>query len=697
MAQADLFGTDISSPDTGQARDRQDYLALKSQLHHHNHCYYVLDNPEIPDAEYDRLMRELLAIESRHPGWVTEDSPSQRVGSAPLPQFVTVQHEVPMLSLDNAFSDEDLSAFDQRIHDKLKLSAEQSIEYVCEPKLDGLAVSLLYRDGVMVRGATRGDGSNGEDITANLRTIGAIPLRLSGSSYPALLEVRGEVFMPVAGFEKLNAKAREVGEKIFVNPRNAAAGSLRQLDSRITATRPLSFFVYGVGQVAQGSLPDKHADILRALHGWGLPANPELQLVADINGCFAYYEHLAQKRDKLPYEIDGIVYKVNDLVLQKELGFVARAPRWAIARKFPAQEEITQVLDVEFQVGRTGAITPVARLAPVFVGGVTVSNATLHNMDEIARLDLRIGDTVIVRRAGDVIPQIVQVQIESRSPSVRTVQLPDHCPVCGSPVEKSEKEVVARCSGGLICAAQRKEAIKHFAQRRALDIDGLGDKLVEQLVDQELVHSPADIFQLDLATLAGLERMGEKSAQNLLKAIDAARQTSLPRFLYALGIREVGEATALALARHFGSLEALMQADSAQLQQVADIGPVVAHFVAEFFAEPRNREVIAALRQAGVQWPAIVASQSAAQPLAGKTFVLTGTLETLDRNTAKDRLVSMGAKVAGSVSVKTAAVIAGSDAGSKLAKAVKLGVPVWDEAQLLAILAENPDGLPKPE
>ncbi|HQQ63496.1 MAG TPA: NAD-dependent DNA ligase LigA [Pseudomonadales bacterium] len=671
-----------------QADDHQRYLAIKSFLHHHNHCYYVLDNPEIPDAEYDRQMQELLSLEHAHPDWVTEDSPSQRVGSTPLSQFATVRHEVPMLSLDNAFSDEELRAFDQRIHDKLKLPTELPVEYACEPKLDGLAVSILYRKGIMVRGATRGDGSNGEDITANLRTIGAIPLQLSGQDYPALLEVRGEVFMPKSGFDWLNAKAREAGEKVFVNPRNAAAGSLRQLDSRITATRPLSFFVYGVGLVEDGTLPSKHADILYCLQRWGLPLNPELRVVSDLAGCLAYYEYLAQKRDQLAYEIDGIVYKANDLVLQKELGFVARAPRWAIARKFPAQEEMTQVLDVEFQVGRTGAITPVARLAPVFVGGVTVSNATLHNMDEIARLDLHIGDTVTVRRAGDVIPQIVQVQTGSRPATASRVQLPDHCPVCGSPVESSEKEVVARCSGGLICAAQRKEAIKHFAQRRAMDIDGLGDKLVDQLVDRELVHSPADLFRLDLATLAGLERMGEKSAQNLLDAIAAARETTLPRFLYALGIREVGEATALALARHFGSLESLLQADSVQLQQVPDIGPVVAHFAGEFFADRRNREVIEALRQAGVHWPDIAVQQPTAQPLAGKTFVLTGTLATLDRNTAKDKLVSLGAKVAGSVSSKTDAVIAGADAGSKLVKAGELGVPVWDETQLLALLAE---------
>jgi DNA ligase (NAD+) len=539
----------------------------------------------------------------------------------------------------------------------------------------------------MVRGATRGDGSSGEDITANLRTIGAIPLRLTGNDFPSVLEVRGEVFMPKAGFEAMNAKARHAGEKVFVNPRNAAAGSLRQLDSRITATRPLSFFVYGVGLVEQGVLPSKHAEILYCLQRWGLPLNPELQVVPDVLGCLAYYKKIAEKRDTLSYEIDGIVYKVNDISIQKDLGFVARAPRWAIARKFPAQEEMTQVIDVDFQVGRTGAITPVARLVPVFVGGVTVSNATLHNMDEISRLDLHIGDTVTVRRAGDVIPQIVQVQVELRTALARPVRLPEFCPVCGSPVEKSDMEVVARCSGGLICAAQRKEAIKHFSQRRAMNIDGLGDKLIEQLVDQNLVRSPADLFQLDMETLAQLDRMGEKSAQNIIAAIQSTRQTALPRFLYALGIREVGEATALALAKHFGSLEKLMQADLEQLQQVPDVGPVVAHFLVEFFADQRNLDIIDALRKAGVCWQDIAVQERLVQPLAGKTFVLTGTLVSFDRNTAKDRLVELGAKVAGSVSAKTDAVIAGSDAGSKLVKAVELGIPVWGEEQLTALLS----------
>ena len=666
------------------------YLLLKKQLHDHNHRYYILDNPEVPDAEYDRLMQQLLQIEQQHPEWITADSPSQRVGSAPLAQFSSVQHEVPMLSLDNAFNDDELLAFDQRIRDRLKNSAD--IEYCCEPKLDGLAVSLLYRDGVFVRGATRGDGSSGEDITANLRTIGAIPLRLSNSNFPSTLEVRGEVFMPIAGFEAMNRSAQAVGEKVFVNPRNAAAGSLRQLDSRITAQRPLSFYAYGIGLVEGGNLPLKHADILYRLRDWGLPVNPEMSVAGGVNACIDYYENMAQKRSTLAYDIDGIVYKVNDIVLQRELGFVSRAPRWAIARKFPAQEEITQVLDVEFQVGRTGAITPVARLAPVFVGGVTVSNATLHNMDEVARLDLHIGDTVIVRRAGDVIPQVAQIIFDRRPPDARGVFLPSHCPVCHSPVEKTQGEAVARCSGGLVCPAQRKEAIKHFAQRRAMDIDGLGDKLVEQLVDSELIHSPADLYTLELPVLAALERMGEKSAANLQAAIAVSRATTLPRFLYALGIREVGEATALALANHFGSLEVLAQADEQRLQQVGDVGPVVAHYVAEFFEDARNNEVIAALRASGVQWPDIEVQEGSHKPLSGMTFVLTGTLAGLDRNAAKDRLQALGAKVAGSVSAKTNAVIAGADAGSKLAKAEQLGVPVWSEEQLLLLLEEHEQG-----
>ena len=677
----------MTMPQGDNNLDYSHYQQLKQTLHHHSHCYYVFDRPEIPDVEYDRLFKTLCAIEAEHPEWLTADSPSQRVGAAPVSAFALVQHEVPMLSLDNAFSHEDMQAFDKRVKDRLKNA--DAIVYACEPKLDGLAVGLLYKNGVLVRGATRGDGAQGEDITANLRTVGAIPLRLTGDNYPALLEVRGEVFMPRQGFDALNARAVISGDKLFVNPRNAAAGSLRQLDSRITATRPLSFFVYGVGLVEGSTLPQQQHALLHQLGEWGLPVNPECALAASLTECCDYYEQLAAKRDGLPYDIDGIVFKVNDVRLQQQLGFVSRAPRWAIARKFPAQEEITVLQDVEFQVGRTGAVTPVARLVPVFVGGVTVSNATLHNMDEIQRLDIRIGDSVVVRRAGDVIPQIVQVVVERRPENAPAVILPQGCPVCGSPVERLPTEVVARCSGGLFCSAQRKEAIKHFAGRRALDIDGLGDKIVDQLVDQGLVHTLADIYVLDAFVLAGLERMGDKSAVKLVEAIANSRSTTLPRFLYALGIREVGEATALTLAKHFGCLESLIAADESTLQAVKDVGPVSAHFIRAFFAESRNLQVISALQQAGVQWDDIVVQAVTCQPLAGQTFVLTGTLSSMDRNMAKDSLLALGAKVAGTVSAKTTAVIAGSDAGSKLTKAEALGVPIWDEQQLLMLINQK--------
>ena len=691
MAQGDLFPSNPATANTSDDSSRLPYEQLKQSLHHHSHCYYVLDCPEIPDAEYDRLFRLLQSIEQAHPDWVTPDSPSQRVGALPQSAFAIVHHEVPMLSLDNAFSDEDLCAFDKRVKDRLKHTGD--IAYACEPKLDGLAVGLLYENGIFVRGATRGDGSQGEDITANLRTVGAIPLRLSGAGYPSRLEVRGEVFMPKKGFDALNERARATGEKTFVNPRNAAAGSLRQLDSRITAKRPLSFFVYGIGLVegVSSPLPDSQSGLLQRLGEWGLPVNTVCARVDNLDACLAYYTQLAQQRDALPYDIDGIVYKVDDTNLQQQLGFVSRAPRWAIARKFPAQEEMTILLDVEFQVGRTGAITPVARLEPVFVGGVTVSNATLHNMDEVQRLDVRVGDTVVVRRAGDVIPQIVQVVPERRQPGSAAVILPSVCPVCGSPVERIPGEVVARCSGGLFCNAQRKEAIKHFAGRRAMDIDGLGDKLVDQLVDQELVHTLGDLYTLTTVELAGLERMGEKSAANLVDAIAHSRKTTLPRFLYALGIREVGEATALILAKHFGSMEALGDADESTLEAVPGVGPVLAHLVRAFFTEPRNLAVIDALQKAGVVWDDIPVQSVTLLPLAGQTYVLTGTLSAMDRNSAKDSLVALGAKVSGTVSAKTTAVIAGSEAGSKLAKAEALGIPVWDEQQLLALLHEYQD------
>ncbi|GMG87661.1 NAD-dependent DNA ligase LigA [Biformimicrobium ophioploci] len=659
---------------------------LREQLHRHNYRYYVLDDPEVPDAEYDRLLRELQEIEAAHPELVTPDSPSQRVGAAPLSAFEQVTHRIPMLSLDNAFGDEELADFERRIKDRVNSTAD--IEYACEPKLDGIAVSLTYRDGVLERAATRGDGAMGEDITSNVRTIGSVPLRLQGDGYPPVLEVRGEIYMPKAGFEALNARAREAGEKLFANPRNAAAGSLRQLDSSITAKRQLELCAYSVGFVEGGALPEKHTEILEILNSWGFRINAEMRKVTGIGACIEYYRDIGERRAALAYDIDGIVFKVNSIPLQQRLGFVARAPRWAIAYKFPAQEEMTRLLGVEFQVGRTGAITPVARLEPVFVGGVTVSNATLHNRDEIQRLGVKVGDTVIVRRAGDVIPQVVSVVPSKRPADAAPIDFPVACPVCSSPVESVEGEAVARCTGGLVCAAQRKEAIKHYASRKAMDVDGLGDKLVEQMVDEGLLHSVADLYELTLEQLTGLERMGQKSASNLLAALEKSRHTTLPKFLFSLGIREVGEATARNLARHFGELEQLMAADEEALQQVEDVGPVVAHFVASFFAQERNRNQISALRQAGVHWEAEV-QEEGAQPLAGQTWVLTGKLETLSRSEAKDYLQQLGAKVAGSVSAKTDMLVAGPGAGSKLAKATDLGISTMDEQGLIDMLGQN--------
>lgn len=659
---------------------------LKQQLNYHNYRYYVLDDPTIPDIEYDRLFQELKNLEAEHPEMITADSPTQRVGEAPLSVFSQVRHEIPMLSLDNAFDDDDLQSFNQRLLERLK-DGREAIEYACEPKLDGIAVSLLYVDGVLERGATRGDGSTGEDITQNVRTIPSIPLRLLGENYPATLEVRGEVYMPKAGFDSLNDRARSAGEKPFVNPRNAAAGSLRQLDSKITASRPLEMCAYSVGWVEGGTLPGRHTDILRKLNDWGFKINPEMAEAASIEQCIEYYREMTDKRDHLDYEIDGIVFKVNDLVLQERLGFVSRAPRWAIAYKFPAQEEMTQLLDVEFQVGRTGAVTPVARLDPVFVGGVTVSNATLHNRDEVERLGVKVGDTVVIRRAGDVIPQIVSVVKSRRPESARDIEFPEHCPVCESPVETVAGEAVARCSGGLICGAQRKEAIKHFVSRKAMDVDGIGDKLVEQLVDEELIHSVADLFDLDKDQLAAMERMGEKSAVNLIDGLEVSKATSFERFLYALGIREVGEATARNLSRHFGTLESLIAADEAALLEVPDVGPVVAHFIQEFFQQPENLEVIDALRAKGVHWPDVVVSVDA-QPLHNRTFVLTGTLQTMGRSEAKEKLQNLGAKVAGSVSAKTDCLIAGDKAGSKRIKAEELGIPVLDEEGMQSLFAD---------
>ena len=672
--------------DDGDIEDRIE--ALRDQIHHHNYRYHVLDDPEIPDAEYDRLVRQLQDLEREHPELVTPDSPTQRVGDAPIEAFGTVEHRLPMLSLENAFSETELREFHRRVVDRLGQEEEgNSLEYAAEPKLDGAAVSLLYVGGKLDRAATRGDGTRGEDITHNVRTIDSVPLRLLGKGFPTVIEVRGEVFMPKAGFEAYNEKARAAGEKIFVNPSNAAAGSLRQLDPRLTAERPLDIYVYSVGIVEDGELPDRHSEVLDRLQTWGLKTCPERGVVAGVEGCLAYYERLGDRRAELPYEIDGVVYKVNSLAYQRELGFVSRAPRWAIAHKFPAQEELTVVHAVEFQVGRTGAITPVARLEPVFVGGVTVSNATLHNMDELNRKGVRIGDTVIVRRAGDVIPEVVSV-IESRRPdNAKRVRLPRKCPICGSKVIRVEGEAVARCTGGLYCAAQRIEALKHFVSRRALDIDGIGAKLIEQLVAAGRVKTPADLYHLDTEQLATMERMGTKSAQNLMAAIEKSKETTLARFLFGLGIREVGEATAAGLASHFGALERIIDATEEELLSVTDVGPVVASRIRAFFGEAHNLEVIDSLRKSGVRWQETdVGTAANSGPLKGKTFVLTGTLSTMTRDQAKERIQSYGGKVTGSVSKKTDFVVFGDKAGSKLAKAESLGVDTLDESAFEALL-----------
>jgi DNA ligase (NAD+) len=653
-----------------------------------NYQYYVLDNPTVPDAEYDRLMLELTQIEKTFPSLLTSDSPSQKVGGMPLAQFEQVEHEVPMLSLDNAFDEESMYAFEKRMQDRVKRSDE--IAYSCEPKLDGLAVSLLYQNGKLVRGATRGDGSVGENISANVRTIRNVPLTLRGHSFPARLEVRGEVIMTRDGFARLNERQAKDGKKIFANPRNAAAGSLRQLDSRITAARPLLFFAYSLGLVEneQEPLAQTHSGRLKQLSEWGLPLSQELDVAVGATQCLAYYRKIGERRDSLNYDIDGVVFKADSIALQQELGFVARAPRWAIAHKFPAQEEMTQVLDVEFQVGRTGAITPVARLSPVVVGGVTVSNATLHNQDEIERLGLKIGDSVIIRRAGDVIPQVVAVVAAKRPDDAKEIIFPSHCPVCGSAVEKIAEEAIARCTGGLYCGAQRKEAMKHFASRKAFDIDGLGDKIIEQLVEQNLVKTPADFFKLEFMQLANLERMGDKSAANLLISLGKSKGTTLAKFLYSLGIREVGEATAANLAKHFCDLDSIIVADVEALQAVNDVGTIVAEHVFNFFREAHNLEVINALIEAGIHWPKIDKVALESLPLAGQTFVLTGTLSQMDRNAAKDKLQTLGAKVAGSVSAKTSVVVAGASAGLKLAKAETLGIKVMNEDDMLALFLE---------
>ncbi|MEO2280972.1 NAD-dependent DNA ligase LigA [Pseudoalteromonas pernae] len=664
----------------------QQVAQLRASLEEHNYNYYVLDNPSIPDAEYDRLMRELQALETAHPQLLTPDSPSQKVGGEALSKFSQVTHQVPMLSLDNAFDEDEFYAFNKRIQDRLAANQEQV--FCCEPKLDGLAVSILYRDGVLVQAATRGDGQVGENITENVKTIRNIPLKLRGD-FPQELEVRGEVFMDLAGFHRLNEQAKENDAKVFANPRNAAAGSLRQLDSKITAKRPLMFYAYSMGQVTGAELADGHYEQLHQLKDWGLPLCPETKLVNGAGEAIAYYQDILTRRGDLKYEIDGVVIKVNDKDAQEQLGFVARAPRWAIAFKFPAQEEITVLQDVEFQVGRTGAITPVARLAPVYVGGVTVSNATLHNGDEIARLGVKVGDTVVVRRAGDVIPQITQVVLERRPDDAKDIVFPEHCPVCDSHVERIEGEAVARCSGGLVCAAQRKEAIKHFASRKAMDIDGLGDKIVEQLVERELIHTPAELFQLRQGHFESLERMGPKSAANLVTALEAAKTTTLAKFIYSLGIREVGEATAQNLANHYLSLEAIMAASIDNLQEVSDVGEIVAKHIHSFFNEESNQKVVAALLEEGINWPALEVKSESEQPLSGLTYVVTGTLSNISRNDAKARLQALGAKVAGSVSAKTHALIAGEKAGSKLTKATELGIDVLSEDDLIALLEQH--------
>lgn len=662
---------------------QQQIDTLRQDLRRYEYEYHVLDNPTIPDAEYDRLFHQLKALEAAHPELITADSPTQRVGAKPLSGFAQIRHEIPMLSLDNAFSDEEFYAFVKRIEDRL-IRLPEPLTFCCEPKLDGLAVSILYVNGVLTQAATRGDGTTGEDITANIRTIRNIPLQLLMDNPPTRLEVRGEVFMPHAGFERLNQQALEKGEKTFANPRNAAAGSLRQLDPKITSKRPLVLNAYGIG-IAEGvDLPNTHYDRLQWLKSIGIPVNPEIRLCNGTDEVLDFYRDIQNKRSSLGYDIDGTVLKINDIALQEKLGFISKAPRWAIAYKFPAQEELTRLNDVEFQVGRTGAITPVAKLEPVFVAGVTVSNATLHNGDEIERLDIAIGDTVVIRRAGDVIPQIIGVLHDRRPADARPIIFPKTCPVCDSAIVRIEGEAVARCTGGLFCAAQRKEALKHFVSRKAMDIDGVGGKLIEQLVDRELIHTPADLFKLDLTTLTRLDRMGAKSAENALASLEKAKNTTLARFIFALGIREVGEATALNLANHFKTLEALQNADLEALQQVPDVGEVVANRILAFWHEPHNVAVVNDLIQQGVHWDDVEVKEVGDNLFKGKTVVLTGTLTQMGRNEAKALLQEMGAKVSGSVSAKTDFVIAGDAAGSKLTKAQELGVTVLTEEEFLA-------------
>jgi DNA ligase (NAD+) len=665
---------------------RERASALRAEIEQHNHSYYVLDQPTVSDAEYDRLFRELQALESAHPELLTPDSPTQRVGAAPLAAFAEVRHGTPMLSLNNAFEAEEVEAFDRRVREAL---GDGEIEYACEPKFDGLAISLVYKNGVLASGATRGDGTTGEDVTANLRTVRSIPLRLRDKQPPQHLEVRGEVLMMKSDFARMNERQAERGEKTFANPRNAAAGSLRQLDPRITATRPLTFFAYATDAAALGGYTG-HSQTLDALAAWGFPVTAERRVANGLDGLLAYYRDIGERRARLPFDIDGVVYKVNSLAAQNTLGFVSRAPRFALAHKFPAEEALTTVEAIDVQVGRTGALTPVARLQAVSVGGVTVTNATLHNEDEIRRKDVRVGDTVVVRRAGDVIPEVARVILERRPAGAWPFEMPARCPVCGSETRKAEDEAVARCTAGLYCPAQRKQALLHFASRRAIDIEGLGEKLVDQLVERELVKTPADIFKLDGATLAGLDRMAEKSAANLVESIQKSKQTSLARFVFALGIRNVGESTAQDLARHFGGIDAISSASVEALLQVPDIGPVVAQSIAGFFAEPHNRAVVGDLLAAGVNFKQVAARiVNTDGPVYGKTFVLTGALPTLTRDEATQRIRDCGGKVTGSVSKKTNYVVAGADAGSKQEKAQELGVTILDEAALLKLLQQS--------
>lgn len=665
---------------------KQRISELKTLLNEYSYQYYILDNPKVPDIEYDRLFNELKYLEAQNPELITQDSPTQRVGARPLTAFKQVEHTMPMLSLDNAFADEDVINFDKKIHDRLKNIAYYDIEYVCEPKIDGLAVSLYYKNGLLTRASTRGDGFIGEDILQNIRTIPSIPLILRGNEIPHIIEIRGEVYLPLAGFNKLNQKALKDGTKPFANPRNAAAGSLRQLDPKITAKRPLAMFCYAIGEVVGGNLPNTHWEILSKIKEFGLKVNEEIQVIKGAKACLEYYKQIGQKRDKLAYEIDGVVYKVNNLDLQKQLGYVSHAPRWAIAHKFAAQEELTTVINIEFQVGRTGAITPVARLTPVFVGGVTVSNATLHNFDELWRKDVRVGDTVIVRRAGDVIPEIVSVLLDRRPQNTHIISIPTKCPICEADAIKIDGEAVLRCTGGLYCRAQRKEMIRHFASRNALDINGLGDKVVEKLVDLNLVNNVAELYALNQEKIATMERQGDKSAQNLLQAIAKSKATTLPKFIYALGIRGVGEATAQSLAKHFGDLTKIMHANIQDLEVINDIGPTIARQIVVFFEQEHNRKLINNLLECGIHWPKLTPINILEQKFAGQTFVITGSLTTMSREEAKAKLQALGAKITESVSKNTNYVVVGADPGSKLAKAQSLGIKIINEDELLQIL-----------